>query len=216
MLSEKFVKKYMRVAKQIAEDNDSCYSRKLGAVIVKVYPDGRSRQVSGGYNGPPRNTPHCDSRPHLRNVFWPQLTPKEKFSACINTIGIYYGDGDEDEDRNKTNFLSAAKGCKTCPRRLIGAQTGERTELCSCEHAERNAIYNAAEDLQECWMFCWCGVPCQDCTKAVINSGIKHVYCLEDDSYGHNAGRDYSFASRWLLDVAGVQLSVYKPEWYLV
>ncbi len=199
-LSEKFVKKYMRAAKQIADDNQICYSRQLGAVIVKVYPDGTSRQVSGGYNGPPKHTPHCDSEEYLQDVVWPQLTERERepFEETLSPICA---------------FVRKYAGCKTCPRRIIGAKTGQRTELCSCEHAERNAIYNATEDLYGCWMFGWHGVPCQPCANAVINSGIKKIYVIEDNSYAH--GTDYSYSSRWLLRKAGVDLVIYKPEWYL-
>ena len=99
---------------------------------------------------------------------------------------------------------------------MIGAKTGERTDLCSCQHAERNAIYNSGGvDLYGCWAFCWCGVPCSDCAGALINSGIKKVYCLEDTSYAHGQGSDYSFSARWLLNKAGIDLICKAKEYYL-
>ena len=64
-LSEKFIKKYMRMANHVADNNNACYSRKLGVVLVKVYPDGSSHDVGTGYNGPPRRTPHCDTKEYL-------------------------------------------------------------------------------------------------------------------------------------------------------
>lgn len=200
-LGLKFVKKYMRQAQQIANDNDACYSRQLGVVLVKVYEDGASHQVGGGYNGPPRKTPHCDSEEYLGDIVWPQLTEAEKAHTGV---------------MSEVAFLSRYAGCKTCPRRLIGAGTGLRTELCSCQHAERNAIYNATgTDLHDCWAFCWTGVPCTDCAGALIQVGIKHVFCLKDASYAHGKGQDYSFGARWLLAKANISLFIETPEFYL-
>lgn len=48
------------------------------------------------------------------------------------------------------------------------------------EHAERNAIYNAARvgiPLDGSTIFLTSGLPCADCARAIINSGIKEVYC---------------------------------------
>lgn len=48
------------------------------------------------------------------------------------------------------------------------------------EHAERNAIYNAARvgtSLLDSTIYLTCGVPCMDCARGIINSGIKFVYC---------------------------------------
>lgn len=48
------------------------------------------------------------------------------------------------------------------------------------EHAERNAIYNAARigvSLCGSTMYLTSGLPCSDCARAIINSGIKKVVC---------------------------------------
>jgi dCMP deaminase len=48
------------------------------------------------------------------------------------------------------------------------------------EHAERNAVYNAARigvSLKESAIYLTSGLPCADCARAIINSGIKTVYC---------------------------------------
>ena len=51
------------------------------------------------------------------------------------------------------------------------------------EHAERNAIYSAAElgvSLVNCTIYLnW--FPCPDCARAVIQSGIKTVVCYRQD-----------------------------------
>lgn len=48
------------------------------------------------------------------------------------------------------------------------------------EHAERNAIFNAARmgtPLDGTTIYLTSGLPCADCARAIINSGIKTVYC---------------------------------------
>lgn len=48
------------------------------------------------------------------------------------------------------------------------------------EHSERNAIYNAARigvSLRDSTIYLTSGLPCMDCSRAIINSGIKTVYC---------------------------------------
>jgi len=209
----------MRKAKAVADDNKICYSRQLGAVIIKVYDDGTSRGVSSGYNGPPKKTPHCDTEEYLREVFWPQLTYEEKCTAA-KKVNLVVTVPENDEGGNEyldilasCSFAKSAAGCGSCPRRLIDAKTGQRVELCSCQHAERNAIYNATEDTYGCWMFCWCGVPCSDCTGAIINAGIKRVYCLDDNTGAHKG--DYSYSSRWLFEKAGVKLVCMNKELFL-
>lgn len=51
------------------------------------------------------------------------------------------------------------------------------------EHAERNAIYNAARigvPLIDSTMYLTSGLPCADCARAIINSGIKVLYCKRE------------------------------------
>ena len=51
------------------------------------------------------------------------------------------------------------------------------------EHAERNAVYNAARmglSLKDCTIYVsW--YPCADCARAIIQSGIRTVVCKEPD-----------------------------------
>ena len=81
------------------------------------------------------------------------------------------------------------------------------------EHAERNAIYNAARigmSLKGCTIYVT-HLPCADCTRAIVQVGIKRVV-VDADSL-ENA----DFASRWseddkitkdMLDEARVDLGV--------
>ncbi len=207
------VKKYMRLAKQVGEDSNPCYSRHIGVVVVNPV---NHRIVGTGYNGPPRDTPHCDDPEYLKEVVWPQLTTIEKDRFFIITLidqktGAHKGeraDFELNDEQRRDYACGVHAGCKTCPRRLVGAVSGQRLELCSCAHAETNAIVNSGQDMHGCVMFCWCGVPCYECSKLIINAGIKKIYVVKWDV-------DYSTGSRWLFKKAGVEIVENPPEYYL-
>lgn len=194
----KFVRKFMRMAQSVAKSNDSCYSRQIGCIIA----DCDYRIISMGYNGPPSNTPHCDTKEYLENFFVPQLSFKEK-----ETLDLY--DVYEPTRINKEkDWCQKNNKCGTCPRRLINAGPGERSTLCSCQHAERNAVTNATRDLRSSAIYCWCGVPCIDCAGSIINSRLKECHILYVD------GPDYHPTSRWLLKQGGVELFEYSSEYF--
>lgn len=47
-------------------------------------------------------------------------------------------------------------------------------------HAEMNGIINAARigiSIKNSVMYLTCGIPCANCAKGIINSGIKKIYC---------------------------------------
>ena len=51
------------------------------------------------------------------------------------------------------------------------------------EHAERNAIYNAARigvSTKDCTMYLTCGLPCTECCRGIINAGITKVVCSQE------------------------------------
>jgi len=51
------------------------------------------------------------------------------------------------------------------------------------EHAERNAIYNAARvgvPIKGATIYLTSGLPCMDCARGIVNSGIKIVYCKKE------------------------------------
>ena len=66
-------------------------------------------------------------------------------------------------------------------------------------HAELNAILNSITGLQGCRIYVAL-FPCNECTKAIIQSGIKEVVYLSDKY----AGQDIFIASKKMLDSAGV------------
>lgn len=191
----KFVRKFMKMAQTVANDNGACHSRHIGCIIADL----DFRIIGMGYNGPPARTPHCDSYEYLMNFFIPQLSYTEQ---------EYCGIGKQDTLTLQTPEKWAAErhNCGKCPRRFIKAGAGERSTLCSCQHAERNAITNASADLRDAMIFCWCGVPCIDCAGAIINSGIKEVHCI--------IAPDYHPVSRWLLKRGGVELFEYDEIYF--
>lgn len=73
------------------------------------------------------------------------------------------------------------------------------------EHAERNAIYNAARmgtPLNDCTIYVN-RFPCADCARAIIQSGIATVFCPPKPE--HDGALDHSFdVSEVLLKEAGL------------
>lgn len=68
-------------------------------------------------------------------------------------------------------------------------------------HAELNAILNAPRSVQDCSLYVSL-FPCNECAKAIIQSGIKKIY-YESDKY---ADADNTIASKRMLTAAGVDL----------
>jgi dCMP deaminase len=86
------------------------------------------------------------------------------------------------------------------------------------EHAERNAIYNAARSgmrLEGSTIILSSGLPCSDCARGIIQAGIARVICLDPslDPLSKKPKWIESFKrSEDLLVEAGVSLIYYTPE----
>ena len=84
------------------------------------------------------------------------------------------------------------------------------------EHAERNAIYNAARigvSTKGCTMYLSCGVPCSDCARGIINSGIARIFCERGGSTSNASKWDESAERSWeMFDEAGVKVCFYDDE----
>ena len=86
------------------------------------------------------------------------------------------------------------------------------------EHAERNAVYNAARHgiaLRGCTMY-FVGfgsptVPCTECAKAVIQAGITRVVGFALKEAPESWLEDLYFADILLLE-AGIEVEEYKRE----
>jgi dCMP deaminase len=84
------------------------------------------------------------------------------------------------------------------------------------EHAERNALYNAARigvSTKGCTMYLTCGIPCADCARGIINSGISKIVCENHLTFGESTQKWYEHAKRSLImfEEAGVEVAYY--EW---
>ena len=179
----------MNLAKAMAKENTACYSRKLGVVIVD-----KDHKVRGfGYNGPPRKTPHTDTKEYLETYFWPQLTNDD-----VDSLGLMYDERDPGSIKEK--FVDQYTGKKICPRKILGCKSGERPNLCSCIHAEANAIANS-ENVVGCVMYCSTPVPCISCAGLIINAGIVEV---------HSYDLIYHEQSLLLFKQAGVKLKRWR------
>ena len=196
-MKDKFISKYMKLAKLMATDQNPCLSRNVVVVVVDPSSNGI---VGAGYNGPPENTPHCNDIEFLKNFFWPQLTTHEKHRIFI-ALGFDM-DGFKDDVLSSTNYTN--KICtllskyNQCPRNVLGYSSGKRAELCSCQHAERNALNKLPIPAKGLVMFCWCGVPCIQCAGSIINAGIQEVHCIKEN--------DYHVSSRWLFEYGNTTL----------
>jgi deoxycytidylate deaminase len=188
----------MRLAKVMANDQNPCLSRKVGVVVVDPLTNGI---VGAGYNGPPENTPHCTDVDFLKGFFWPQLTDKEqsqiyKYLQCSPTKDpLSYTRPSIFDSDHACTLLSQ---CNKCPRNILGYSSGQRSELCSCQHAERNALNKLPIPAKGLIMFCWCGVPCIQCSGSIINAGIQEVHCIKE--------KDYHTSSRWLFKYGSTTL----------
>lgn len=137
-----------------------CLSRHIGAVLV----DDKSI-IAQGYNGPPRSLPHCGYRHQLD----PQLLTEYKRL-------------DKHFDKNIITT--------TCPRYILGFQSGQGLDLCVAGHAERNVLINAARKgiaTKGCKVFMDCGVPCTPCLVEILNAGIEEIIVTKMEFYDRSA-----------------------------
>lgn len=74
-------------------------------------------------------------------------------------------------------------------------------------HAELNAILNASVALNNSDIYVTL-FPCNECAKAIIQSGIKSVYYLDDKNFTSDICR----ASRRMFDLAGIEYIKLEEE----
>ncbi len=136
--------------------NSKCWSRQIGAVIVR---DGKFI-VATGYNGPVSGAAHCDV-PSYRAWLY----------------GLAAKDGIEViEDVSKCPRRNMG----------FGARISAGLEYCQAAHAERNAIDIAArlgQPIDGCTMYMSCPMPCLECAKSIVNAGIKEIVVVSLDIY---------------------------------
>jgi dCMP deaminase len=81
------------------------------------------------------------------------------------------------------------------------------------EHAERNSLYNAAligVSTKGCTMYLTCGIPCSDCARGIINSGIKKIVCERVGGEVGNLWDEHAKRSIEMFNEAGVKIEYYE------
>jgi dCMP deaminase len=103
-----------------------------------------------------------------------------------------------------------AVGFNGFPRKVCDhphAIANRDTKLLRTIHAELNAILSAKEPLNGYSIFVWPFQPCSNCAAAIIQSGIKDVYCPSNahlDSY--ERWKDSFQAALQMFDEAEVRV----------
>lgn len=112
---DKWTRKYLKLARVLAEDNDSCYSRQIGVVLVSKH----NRIISLGYNGSVEGAPHNDDPRYLDHL-WSILEDEDRLKLTNDGI------------KTKNEFVAKYSGCKTCPRRILNIPSGQKLHYCNC------------------------------------------------------------------------------------
>ena len=104
-----------------------------------------------------------------------------------------------------TGYNGMPKGCSD--DEFPWGRDGAETKYPFVVHAELNAILNAnGRDLRGSRVYVAL-FPCNECAKAIIQSGVKEVVYLSD-KYANTPGVQ---ASKRMLDAAGVKYSQLRP-----
>lgn len=128
-----------------------CLSRQIGCILVRDHSI-----VSTGYNGPPRGIPHCGSDRFEKDMSISFLSKLSEFKDLYTVKDIQ----------------------TTCPRRLMSYTSGEGMQWCTAQHAEENAISNAARigaSVAGSTLYMNSVVPCNKCFGTLINAGVVEI-----------------------------------------
>ena len=123
--------------------------------------------------------------------------PNTQVGACIVS---------QDNIIISTGYNGMPKGCSY--DEIPWEREGEVTKYPYVVHAELNAILNAnGRDLRGSRLYVAL-FPCNECAKAIIQSGVKEVLYLSD-KYKDTMG---NFASKRMLSAAGVKFTQLDTE----
>lgn len=113
---------------------------------------------------------------------------------------------DKDKRILSTGYNGFPKGCSD--DEYPWEREGEQTKYPFVVHAELNAILNAGgKSLSGATLYVAL-FPCNECAKAIIQSGIKEVVYLSDKY----ADTENTLASKRMLASAGVKMRGFEPE----
>ncbi|MDU4959687.1 MAG: dCMP deaminase family protein [Sporomusaceae bacterium] len=122
--------------------------------------------------------------------------PNTRVGACIVN---------EDNHIVSIGYNGLPAGCSDDEYPWTGSGDTLDTKYPYVCHAELNAILNATASLKGCRLYTAL-FPCNECTKAIIQSGIKEVVFLSDKYHD----TDICKASRRMLASAGVFYRQYE------
>ena len=139
--------------------NSKCFSRKIGAVLVKD-----KSIISTGYNGPPRGVDFCNNR---------HLYDKNLAEEYNKKLGFSYKDVIPRCPRQVLGFKSG-EGLEWCV-----AGHAERNALIN---AARNGISTKGTKL-----YMNCPTPCTPCLIEIINAGVEEIIITKEGYYDISA-----------------------------
>ena len=123
--------------------------------------------------------------------------PNTQVGACIVS---------QDNIIISTGYNGMPKGCSD--DEYPWERDGEQTKYPYVVHAELNAVLNAnGRDLRGSKLYVAL-FPCNECAKAIIQSGISEVVYYGDKYHDS----DSSVAARFMFKKAGVRLTPYTPS----
>ena len=108
---------------------------------------------------------------------------------------------DEDHKVVSIGYNGMPRGCNDTEYPWLREGNMLNTKYAFVVHAELNAILNSTRPLRGCTVYVSL-FPCNECAKAIIQSGIKKVV-YESDKYN---GTDGNIASKRMLNDAGIEL----------
>jgi len=124
--------------------NSKCLSRKIGAVLVKD-----KSIISTGYNGPPREIPHCENRNENRVLICPRRLTDCQSGECLDMCPA--GHAERNAIVNAARMGVCTKGailycdcgipCKDCLVEIINAGIIEIVYNTKKEEAAKTAAY---------------------------------------------------------------------------
>tara|TARA_R110000772_G_scaffold57381_2_gene129991 strand:+ start:1138 stop:1614 length:477 start_codon:yes stop_codon:yes gene_type:complete len=119
---------------------------------------------------------------------------------------------EEYKDIISHGYNGLARGVNDDIQERYSRENGEKYFWCA--HAERNAVYNAARTgraLQGHTLILNKGLPCTGCAIAIIQSGIKRVYCAME-KMEMTKWHEESERSVKMLEEAGVDVVQYGED----
>ncbi len=117
--------------------------------------------------------------------------PNTQVGACIV---------DEDKKVVSIGYNGMPRGCDDNKMPWDREGDFKKTKYAYVVHAELNAILNSPRTLKDTILYVSL-FPCNECAKAIIQSGIKKIY-YESDKYD---GTDNNVVSKKMLDMAHVK-----------